>query len=236
MGFGYGAGPMPALRLADSETTQLPECAPVNPISVVGNVPGFMTFDRGVRSPSAAMENFMQERILPKNVRYLNPADESEIDDITHMSLETLRGTVPELEIDPSLLSNYNFDDMRAMYVDTLRNKPYCRFLVSTDPEDGAIRGHLIVRLVHDAEGIPYANVFTLHVKEKYRKAGVAQALMDAAERLARTHGAKYLDYQAHVTNKPLRSLAERLNHRVVETRLDEKWPYVVIRYDLNPE
>lgn len=163
-------------------------------------------------------------------IRPLDPTSDSEVRSIVAFSLMTVWETTPELRVDLRTVPGFSFEEIEKHTRQSARD-PNHRYLVALD-QDGALCGHTIFYLTHDADDVRYGYCFTRYVLPIHRRHGLASRFLTQALDWFGEHGARHAIANSHVNNLPLRNLFERFGFKVVD-RLEGRWPTLVLRREL---
>ncbi|MDJ0974220.1 MAG: GNAT family N-acetyltransferase [Planctomycetota bacterium] len=169
-------------------------------------------------------------------VRDLDPDTEHELDTVTRWSMETVLETIPEFSgseaVARSVLPNFSFDEMRAMFEADLE-RPSHRFLVVEHDAHGLV-GHSMISRKRDAEGLRFGYFFTRFVLPAHRRKGLGSRLLGEALRWFDEEGWDYLLAHTHAANEALQALFARHGFTIVE-RTEKPWAAVTLRRDAGP-
>lgn len=186
---------------------------------------GLLGWSRGAGCPLARPASF--------EIRSLDPTSPGELDTLTHMCMQTLLETIPELGGDAararSVLSNFDFDTMRAMIHADLPKDTH-HFLVAV--VQGQIVGHSMFSRKRDDRGRPYGMFFSRFVEPTHRGRGISSRLLAEALRWFSRFDLRYLETHTHVTNHRQRGLLEHHGF-VVVAQTQQSWSSVTYRRDL---
>ena len=106
-----------------------------------------------------------------------------------------------------------------AWLVDRVRQRLDGRHVgeVFVAEDDGAIVGHTIVRIEHDAARGTHGLFSTIYVVPAARRKSTARALLERGEAWMREHEMREAATWTATTNVPLHELFERLGYTIVE-------------------
>jgi len=159
--------------------------------------------------------------------------DEQEIDWVTRACMRTVLETIPEMNGSEATaretLSNFSFEDMRAMIAADLDKSTHL-LLVVADEDDQPV-GHAMVSQKMTPKKTKFGLFFSAYVAPDHRRRGVAHLLLDAIIEWFEDYRWSFLLAHTHQTNAGALHLLKTYGFKVTEEH-DSPWPHFTMRCD----
>ncbi len=162
-------------------------------------------------------------------LRTVDPASPSELHETVALSMLTIWETLPEARKAPSVIPNFSFDAMRAMYQRTLTSPLHRHLICLNNQTDIVGHGIFIVRpgkrpsLQNDLPAENKGECFTAYVLPPFRRLGLAKKILEAGMTWFETQKVGQVTASTHSSNQPLRQLARSCGFQE-EHRPSKNW------------
>ena len=159
--------------------------------------------------------------------------DDAEIDWVTRACMRTVLETIPEMNGSEATaretLSNFSFEQMRAMIADDLDKSTHL-LLVVADADDQPV-AHAMVSQKMTPKKTKFGLFFNSYVLPEHRRKGVATMLMDGIVEWFDDYRWAFLLAHTHQRNAGAQRLLSTYGFQVTEEH-DTPWPHYTMRCD----
>ncbi len=171
---------------------------------------------------------------MPFLIREINKSDSEELAIVTRGCMSAVLESIPEFdnseELARQILPNFTFEQMSEMIRNDFKSSNH---RVSIAIVDDVLAGQSLYSIKEDELGNRYGFCFSRYVDPKYRRRGIAFALLQEQMDWFLDHDISHIIAHTHVSNSPLQNLFLKFGFRK-EGPIEGPWKYYLLLKDIS--